>query len=255
MPRFKLLPTTMLAALLFMGVKLIDVVRGTEALSDQLFITNVQAESNSDGHSDAAKEVKKEMAAAEGEAAEAPPAAAEDGEGDDEEKAPSNISDTPGETIDDHLSAVQIELLQKLADRRDELDRWEKDIQLKENVLNAAEKRIDEKIAQIDALKSEVGAMLAMYNEKEDAKIRSLVKIYENMKPKDAARIFDEVEMPVLLIVIDKMAEKKVAPILAYMDPKKAKQLTVEFAEQRKVDEAKMQGVMSRDAMQKPVSR
>ena len=51
----------------------------------------------------------------------------------------------------------------------------------------------------------------------------------------DAARIFDEVEMPILLLVIDKMSEKKAAPILAEMDPKKAKQITVQLAEQRRV--------------------
>ena len=92
-------------------------------------------------------------------------------------------------------------------------------------------------------MKKEVAALLAQYNEKEDAKIHSLVKIYENMKAKDAARIFDEVEMPILLLVIDKMSEKKIAPILAEMEPKKAKQITVMLAEQRRVTAAKVTAV------------
>ncbi len=49
-----------------------------------------------------------------------------------------------------------------------------------------------------------MAGLLAQYNDKEDSKIRSLVKIYENMKAKDAARIFNEMEMPILLEVIDK---------------------------------------------------
>lgn len=47
-------------------------------------------------------------------------------------------------------------------------------------------------------------------------------------------------EMPILLLVIDKMAEKKAAPILAEMDSRKAKQITVELAEQKRVNTAKL---------------
>jgi flagellar motility protein MotE (MotC chaperone) len=236
MPRFKLLPTTMVAALCFMSVKVVDIVRGGESLSNQLLIADVQAEASPEE----SKKIPAKDTAADEHGGEAKQGGAHEEAATDEDGEPSPVSDTPGETIDDHLSAVQIELLQKLAERRDELNRWESDIQLKETVLNATEKRINEKIAQIEAMKDEVNTMLVQYTDREDAKIRSLVKIYENMKPKDAARIFDEVDMPVLLLVIDKMSERKVAPILAGMDPKKAKELTVELAEQRKVDDAKL---------------
>ncbi|MFN7401895.1 MAG: MotE family protein, partial [Alphaproteobacteria bacterium] len=65
--------------------------------------------------------------------------------------------------------------------------------------------------------------------------IRGLVKIYEAMKPLDAAAIFNEMEMPILLEVIDKMSERKVAPVLAGMNPKRARDVTQELAEMRKV--------------------
>ena len=252
MARLRLIPATMTVAMLFTGIKVIDIARGTQGLSNSVLIASVQAEASGEAPKqlpkkedaaekkadakDAAKKEGKEEAKPEGEHG----AEGEHGEAKKDDKEPSNVSDTPGITIDDHLSATQVELLQKLADRRDELDRWEKDIQLKETVLQATEKKLNGKISQIEAMKLEVASMLTQYNEKEDSKIRSLVKIYENMKPKDAARIFDEVEMPVLLMVVDKMAEKKVAPILAEMDAKKAKQVTVEFAEQRKVDAARL---------------
>ncbi len=126
--------------------------------------------------------------------------------------------------------------MQNLSKRREELERWENNIQIKEATLDATQKRIDDKIKQIEAMKKQVALLLAQYNTQEDAKIHSLVKIYENMKPSEAARIFDEVEMPILLLVIDSMAEKKAAPILAAMNPKKAKQLTVELANERKIN-------------------
>jgi flagellar motility protein MotE (MotC chaperone) len=167
----------------------------------------------------------------------------EDGEHKSEEKKEkenANVSKEIELTTDQRYTSVEVELLQSLSKRRNELDRWEKNIQIKEYALDATQKRIDDKIKQIEAMKKQVTLLLAKYNKQEDAKIHSLVKIYENMKAADAARIFDEVEMPILLLVIDSMAEKKAAPILAAMNPKKAKQLTVELANERKAENSKL---------------
>ncbi|MDH5189301.1 MAG: hypothetical protein OEW37_10145, partial [Rhodospirillaceae bacterium] len=73
------------------------------------------------------------------------------------------------------------------------------------------------------------------YDGQQDAQLASLVKIYENMKPKDAARIFEEMEMDTLLMVTERMKERSLAPIMAKMDPIKAKEMTVELAKMRKL--------------------
>ena len=77
--------------------------------------------------------------------------------------------------------------------------------------------------------------MIEQRDEKQEAQLRSLVKIYENMKPKEAARIFEGLDMTILLEVIDRMKERKSAPILARMDPDKAKEVTVELADRHKL--------------------
>src|SRR3546814_4430099 len=59
-----------------------------------------------------------------------------------------------------------------------------------------------------------------------EGQMQSLVKIYESMKPKDAARIFEELDMEVLLEVVERMKERKTAPILAEMNPERAKTVT-----------------------------
>ena len=64
----------------------------------------------------------------------------------------------------------------------------------------------------------------------EDDELTSLVKIFETMKPKAAAEIFDRLEMPVLVRVVERMREAKSADVLARMDPVKAKQVTAELA-------------------------
>jgi flagellar motility protein MotE (MotC chaperone) len=132
-------------------------------------------------------------------------------------------------------SQQEIDLLKSLAKRRDELDKWKDDALTKQTVLQAAEAKVNTKLEELAALKAEVEKLLAQYNTQEDKKIASLVKIYENMKPKDAAVIFNGLENDILLQVIDKMKEAKVAPILAQMDSTKATEITTQYAQQKRI--------------------
>lgn len=265
----RILPATITAALLLLGVKLVDVARGTEALSEAFLISKVEAQQATEAPKPAdAAEAKPEAASeakpAEPAAEEAKPEEAKKEETakepakeektdksseEKDEKADKNknpkVSEEIGATTDHRFTSVEVELLKSLSRRREELDRWERNIQIKEAALGATEKRIDDKIAQIEAMRKDVSALLSQYNTQEDAKLKSLVKIYENMKPKDAARIFNEMEMPVLLMVIDKMSEKKAAPILAEMDSRKAKQITVDLAAQRQLNTARLNTLSS----------
>ena len=59
------------------------------------------------------------------------------------------------------------------------------------------------------------------------------MKIYENMKPKDAARIFEELDMAILLPVTERMKERKLAAVLAKMNTTKAMTLTTQLAQRR----------------------
>ena len=61
----------------------------------------------------------------------------------------------------------------------------------------------------------------------------------EKMKPKEAARIFDQLEIDVLLKVIDRMKSTKTAPVLAAMAPERAKELTMRIAERRPMPKLK----------------
>lgn len=125
------------------------------------------------------------------------------------------------------------ELLQHFADRRAEIERRTKEMEQREALLAAAEKRIDQKVAEMEKTRADIQKLMSQGDEKQSAQLESLVKIYETMKPKEAARIFEELDMPVLLGVIQKMKEQKTAPILAAMDPVKAKEVTSALVERR----------------------
>ncbi len=132
---------------------------------------------------------------------------------------------------------AEIELLQDLAKRREELDKREREIELRAGLLAAAEKRIDAKIRKLEGLHETVAGLLGAYEEKEAAKLKSLVKIYETMKPKDAARIWEKLDLAVILEVIERMREAKSAAILARMSAETARRITTELAARRKLPE------------------
>jgi flagellar motility protein MotE (MotC chaperone) len=127
----------------------------------------------------------------------------------------------------------ELDILQKLSDRRAELDRRSRQLDTREKLLQATENRIESKIVDLKEIQNTISKLLKKHDKEKETKMRSVVKIYEKMKPKDAARIFEELEMPILLDVVERMREAKTAPIIAKMTPGKAKAVTSALAYRR----------------------
>lgn len=144
--------------------------------------------------------------------------------------------EAPKNTVINNLTRSEIELLKELSKRREKLEGERKDLTTREQVLKATENKIDQKVVELKSLQTQLEELMKQYDKKEQGKILSLVKIYETMKPKEAAKIFNELEMPVLLKVVSNMKEVKVAPIIAGMDPAKARDLSIELAKQKTID-------------------
>lgn len=109
------------------------------------------------------------------------------------------------------------------------------DIEMRERLLEAAEKRVDGKIAELRALEARLKELTGVQDEQAAKQFTSLVKVYETMKPKDAARIFEKLDLGVQLAVAHRMKEAKMAAILAEMNPEAAKSLTMALAEHANV--------------------
>lgn len=135
-----------------------------------------------------------------------------------------------------NLTRSEMDLLKELSKRRETLDKEKTDLNVREQVLKATENKIDKKVLELKKLQTQLEDLMKQYEQKENSKILSLVKIYETMKPKDAAKIFNELEMPVLLKVVSNMKEVKVAPVIASMDPAKARELSIELSRQKPID-------------------
>lgn len=133
------------------------------------------------------------------------------------------------------MSRSELDLLQDLAKRRGQLDDREAQMDMREKLLEATELRMDGKIERLESLVAQIGALVSKHEEQENAQLRSIVKVYENMKPKSAARILERLEMDIQVEVATRMKEVKMAPIMAAMSEEAARKLTSELAVRAKL--------------------
>jgi flagellar motility protein MotE (MotC chaperone) len=209
MPRIKpprLLPITIFALAGLLAMKSVDLVRGAAAaaVQGQAAIATAQA---------------------------ATPAAPE-------HQPPASPSAQPVGTpaADDTAPPIvdgERTVLLELRQRRQELDSRESVLAARESLLTATEQKLSGRVAELQVLQKKLEALEASRQEREDTSWLRLVKLYETMKPRDAATIFNELEMPVLLQVVDRMKESKAAPVLAAMQPDKARDVTAQIAKLR----------------------
>ena len=127
-------------------------------------------------------------------------------------------------------SAGERAVLERLGERRQELDARARELEIRENLVKSAEKRLDSRVNEIKGLESELNGGSKKKAENEAAQLKGLVAMYENMKPKDAAKIFNRLEMPVLIAVVSQINPRIMADIMAQMQPDVAQRLTVELA-------------------------
>ena len=133
------------------------------------------------------------------------------------------------------LSETELVMLQSLAERRSELEARERALDQREALITVAERRLDEKLEELRLLRGQIEEMLAIADEEDEEHILSLVRIYESMRPSDAAAIFDGLDLEVVLAVLQRMREQKSAPILASMNPERARVVTTELALRRQL--------------------
>lgn len=141
---------------------------------------------------------------------------------------PNEAQPIPGQEL---LSEIAI--LQKLAERRKMLEAREKEIETREGLLKATEGKIEKRIDDLRTLEQSVGTAAVAKEEEKNKELEDLVKMYESMKAKDAARVFDRLDTKLLVGIARQMNPKKLGDVVAKMSPEAAEKLTVELANRR----------------------
>lgn len=127
-------------------------------------------------------------------------------------------------------SKAELKILEGLSDRRKTLERRARELGLRENLLEAAEKRVEARINELKAIESRIEGVLKKHDDQRNAEYSRLVKMYSGMKPKDAARIFNRLDMRVLTSLASQIKPRVMSAILAAMTPAAAERLTLEIA-------------------------
>ena len=96
--------------------------------------------------------------------------------------------------------------------------------------MKAAEKRIDARAEEAKATEARLVGASGQKAEQDAARFKGIITMYEGMKPKDAAKVFDRLEMSVLYEIASQIAPRKMSDILGLMQPEAAERLTVELA-------------------------
>jgi flagellar motility protein MotE (MotC chaperone) len=230
LPRIRFLPVTIFFAVLLLTVRAGDVWRDIVDILEGVSVADATAQQQAPP-----------PAPASGAAVAVTPAADAEAESPAEGEVARPRDATRGRPMrklgDDPalLTQAEMDLLQQLAERRDRVEKREQEIEVRAAILKAAETRIDKKVEEMKNLQATIERLLAAYDEQQEKKVASLVKIYESMKPKEAAKIFEELEMDVLLMVVERINSRRLAPILASMNPQKAREVTVELSRLRQL--------------------
>jgi flagellar motility protein MotE (MotC chaperone) len=136
------------------------------------------------------------------------------------------INSAPGQPV----SASERAILERLQSRRQELEARAREIDIRESLLKAAEKRIEGRVQELKAVESRIATTSEQKNEADAARFKGIITMYESMKPKDAAKVFDRLEMPVLFEIASQIAPRKMSDILGLMSTEVAERLTTEMA-------------------------
>jgi flagellar motility protein MotE (MotC chaperone) len=136
------------------------------------------------------------------------------------------------------VSASERAIQERLQARRQELEARAREIDIRESLLKSAEKRIESRVEEVKATESRITTATGQKAEVDAARMKGIITMYEGMKPKDAAKVFDRLEMSVLFEIASQIAPRKMSDILGLMQPEAAERLTVEMARRANSDKS-----------------
>ncbi|MFD2739536.1 MotE family protein [Sulfitobacter aestuarii] len=118
------------------------------------------------------------------------------------------------------------ELLVAIAAERRALGEREESLQAREAALDLARDAIAEQNRQLEALREQIDRHLARAERENTSDVTRLIEIYKAMKAEEAAGIMNEADIEVAVLVLAAMAPRSSGPIIAKMNPVRARAIS-----------------------------
>lgn len=131
-------------------------------------------------------------------------------------------------------SEEEVRVFSKLQKRKEELDQRELELAKLEEELQKQKVELEEKLKDLDKVRQGVASVLKERISVDSEKLDRLVEFYSNMKPQNAAKIFEEVDESLAVEILGRLKKKNAAEIMNLVKPDKAQRLSEKYTGYRR---------------------
>ncbi|WP_169728431.1 MotE family protein [Geminicoccus roseus] len=120
---------------------------------------------------------------------------------------------------------------QEVEAQRAALEEREQELSAREEMLRALARRLQAQLAELQGRTRTIEAGQALLVREQQERAERLARLYETMKPKRAATIFDQTPTEDVAAIARRMRDGKAALVIQHMSPDRASALSARLAE------------------------
>jgi flagellar motility protein MotE (MotC chaperone) len=120
--------------------------------------------------------------------------------------------------------------LSKLNERKKELDAREEELNRQDAELQAQKTELDKRFKELEEMRNKISSILEERVKSDDQKVDTLVQLYSNMKPPQAAKIFETMDEDLVVDILGRMKKKSAADIMNLLKAEKAQIISEKYA-------------------------
>ena len=130
----------------------------------------------------------------------------------------------------EETDVVDFNFIKDFQERKKQLDLKEEELKKLEAEVVAQRESIDKKLEEVEAIRKQISQQLEERVKADEQKIDTLVQVYSQMKPPQAAKVFETIDEDLAVEILTKMKKKSAADILNLLKPDRAQSLSEKYA-------------------------
>ena len=155
----------------------------------------------------------------------------EEGQDKKEEKSDAGEAQPGSDKAAKNLGPEQLEVLRSIENLKKKLEEREKELDKRSRELASLELLVDQKMTTLEKLRTEFEAQVKAEEARQNKRIKHLVALYSNMKPKAAAEVMAAMDLDLAVDIFRQMRGREAGKILANIPPEKASKITQMLSE------------------------
>ncbi len=128
------------------------------------------------------------------------------------------------------MSTAELDHFKNLNERKKELDAREVELQRMETEIAAQREELNKKMKELEDMRANISTVLEDKVKVDETKLETLVQLYTNMRPPQAAKVFETMDEDLAVEILGRMKKKRAADIMNLLQPDKAQILSEMYA-------------------------